>query len=55
MCEDCESETLYENYAQKRERIAAFWRPARNGIYMATAVEPKLAKEDAAIEKRARP
>jgi hypothetical protein len=54
MCEDCETETLYENYAQKRARIAAFWRPARYDMYAVIAVEPKPSSSEAEKESRAR-
>ena len=41
MCQDCETEALYESYAQKRARIARYWRPARHDMYAVTAVEAK--------------
>ncbi len=40
MCEDCETGTLQESYAQKRARIAAVWQPKRYDAYQASAVEP---------------
>jgi hypothetical protein len=54
MCEDCETETLYENYAQKRARIAAYWRPARHDMYAATVVKPKPDSADAKKENAPR-
>ena len=53
MCEDCETEPLYESYAQKRARIAAYWRPARRNMYAVTSVEPEPSDSEPTNEKRA--
>jgi hypothetical protein len=53
MCEDCETETLHESYAQKRARIARYWRPARHDIYAVTAVEAKPPSSEPEKERRA--
>jgi hypothetical protein len=53
MCGDCETETFYENYAQKRALMAAYWRPKRFDVRVATAVEPKPDSADPEQEKRA--
>jgi hypothetical protein len=52
MCEDCETETLYESYAQKRARIAAYWRPARYDMYAVIAVEAKPSSSEPEKESR---
>jgi hypothetical protein len=53
MCEDCDAEPLYQSYAHKRALISKHWRPARNRIYVATAVEPIKADDATSKEKRA--
>jgi hypothetical protein len=53
MCEDCEAETLYESYAQKRARIARYWRPARHDMYAVIAVEAEPPSSEPEKEGRA--
>jgi hypothetical protein len=53
MCEDCETETLYENYAQKRARIAAYWRPARYDMYAVTPIEVEPSETEPGQESSA--
>jgi hypothetical protein len=53
MCEDCETETLHQSYAQKRALIAAYWRPARSRGFAATNVSPNQVNVEPAKEKRA--
>jgi hypothetical protein len=53
MCEDCETETLYESYAQKRARIARYWRPVRYDVYAVIAVGAKQSSSEPEKESRA--